>query len=72
MKQQSSDAIQLVPMPMNFTMYIQLGCAYMQLRKEDFNLPHLAAKLVAIGKEVTHGRGFHLIKCVINVLAPAS
>lgn len=36
----------------------------MQLTKADFHLPQLSSKLVDIGKEVTHGRGFHLITCV--------
>ncbi|KAK9845169.1 hypothetical protein WJX84_011671 [Apatococcus fuscideae] len=34
----------------------------LKLSKADFHLPQLSAKLVAIGKEVTHGRGFHLVK----------
>ncbi|KAK9863979.1 hypothetical protein WJX84_007599 [Apatococcus fuscideae] len=33
-----------------------------QLTREDYHLPVLSAKLVAVGKEVTHGRGFHLIR----------
>ena len=34
-----------------------------QLRKEDFDLPTLAPKIIDLGKEVSLGKGFHLIRC---------
>lgn len=33
-----------------------------QLTKDDYALPDLAPKLVALAKEVTLGRGFQLLK----------
>lgn len=34
-----------------------------QLTKDDYELPTLTPKVLAVGKEVSLGRGFHLIKC---------
>ena len=34
----------------------------MQLTKADFPLPSLSPKLIAIGKQVNSGRGFHLVR----------
>lgn len=33
-----------------------------QLTKEDFQLPGLAPKLTVLGKEVSLGKGFHLVR----------
>ena len=35
-----------------------------QLKAEDFELPNVAQKMKAVAKDVSLGRGFHLIKCV--------
>jgi len=37
-----------------------------QLTKEDFDLPTLAPKLRALGKEVSQGKGFHLVRRFIE------
>lgn len=35
---------------------------HVQLTKEDYDLPTLKPKLLDIGREVSLGRGFHLVK----------
>ena len=35
----------------------------MQLTKADYELPTLTAKVLAVGKEVSLGRGFSIVKC---------
>ena len=34
----------------------------LQLRKEDYHLPTLGPKIIELGKEVSLGKGFHLIR----------